>query len=221
MIVVNVRYFGAVREVCNLDQEKVEIETDLDVDGLVDHLQQQHPSLRDFRKRVMMAVNESIAATSTVLKDGDTVAFIPQVAGGSDPYCRLTDQPLSVDEVLAAVSGPGQGGIVIFIGTVRNHNDGHDVTKLFYEAYPEMVYKTLHDIIARCENTADGVRVGVAHRTGELQIGDAAVIIGASAAHRAQAFDAARLCIESLKQEVPIWKKEYALDGVEWIGTRP
>lgn len=221
MITVNVRYFGAVREACSIAQEKIEIETDMDVAGLVDQLLQQHPSLGDFRKRVMMAVNESIAPTSAILKDGDTVAFIPQVAGGSDPYCRLTDQPLSVDEMLAAISGPGQGGIVVFIGTVRDHNDGHDVTKLFYEAYPEMVYKTLNDIIKRCESSAESVRVGVAHRTGELQIGDAAVIIGASAAHRAEAFDAARMCIELLKEEVPIWKKEYAPGGVEWIGTRP
>lgn len=132
------------------------------------------------------------------------------VAEGAYPYCRLTDQPLSVDEVLAAVSGPEQGGIVIFVGNVRDHNAGHDVTRLFYEAYPPMVIRTLMSIIGRCEDKAEGVRVAVAHRTGELQIGDAAVVIGASAPHRAEAFDAARMCIELLKQEVPIWKKNSA-----------
>lgn len=93
------------------------------------------------------------------------------VAEGAYPYCRLTDQPLSVDEVLAAVSGPEQGGIVIFVGNVRDHNAGHDVTRLFYEAYPPMVIRTLMSIIGRCEDKAEGVRVAVAHRTGELQIG--------------------------------------------------
>ncbi|KAN84516.1 MoaD-MoaE fusion protein MoaX, partial [Mycobacterium tuberculosis 1010SM] len=95
------------------------------------------------------------------------------------------------------------------------------VTKLYYEAYPAMVHRTLMDIIEECERQADGVRVAVAHRTGELRIGDAAVVIGASAPHRAAAFDAARMCIERLKQDVPIWKKEFALDGVEWVANRP
>lgn len=121
----------------------------------------------------------------------------------------------------AAVSGPEQGGIVIFVGNVRDHNAGHDVTRLFYEAYPPMVIRTLMSIIGRCEDKAEGVRVAVAHRTGELQIGDAAVVIGASAPHRAEAFDAARMCIELLKQEVPIWKKEFSSTGAEWVGDRP
>ncbi|KAN86717.1 MoaD-MoaE fusion protein MoaX [Mycobacterium tuberculosis variant bovis B2 7505] len=104
---------------------------------------------------------------------------------------------------------------------MRNNNNGHEVTKLYYEAYPAMVHRTLMDIIEECERQADGVRVAVAHRTGELRIGDAAVVIGASAPHRAAAFDAARMCIERLKQDVPIWKKEFALDGVEWVANRP
>lgn len=79
------------------------------------------------------------------------------VAEGAYPYCRLTDQPLSVDEVLAAVSGPEQGGIVIFVGNVRDHNAGHDVTRLFYEAYPPMVIRTLMSIIGRCEDKAEGL----------------------------------------------------------------
>ncbi|CNU05485.1 molybdenum cofactor biosynthesis protein E [Mycobacterium tuberculosis] len=107
------------------------------------------------------------------------------------------------------------------MGNVRDHNAGHDVTRLFYEAYPPMVIRTLMSIIGRCEDKAEGVRVAVAHRTGELQIGDAAVVIGASAPHRAEAFDAARMCIELLKQEVPIWKKEFSSTGAEWVGDRP
>lgn len=210
MITVNVLYFGAVREACKVAHEKISLESGTTVDGLVDQLQIDYPPLADFRKRVRMAVNESIAPASTILDDGDTVAFIPQVAGGSDVYCRLTDEPLSVDEVLNAISGPSQGGAVIFVGTVRNNNNGHEVTKLYYEAYPAMVHRTLMDIIEECERQADGVRVAVAHRTGELRIGDAAVVIGASAPHRAAAFDAARMCIERLKQDVPIWKKEFA-----------
>lgn len=93
MITVNVLYFGAVREACKVAHEKISLESGTTVDGLVDQLQIDYPPLADFRKRVRMAVNESIAPASTILDDGDTVAFIPQVAGGSDVYCRLTDEP--------------------------------------------------------------------------------------------------------------------------------
>lgn len=221
-ISVKVLYFGLIRECCdNTREDKVDVPEGATVDELVTSLVGSYPSLERYRKRVQMAVNEDIAPTSTVLADGDTVAFIPQVAGGSDPYCRLTDQPLSVDELLAAVSAPGQGAVVAFIGNVRDHNQGHEVTHLHYEAYPAMVYRTLESIIQRCQAISEGVQVAVAHRTGDLEIGDAAVIITASAPHRGEAFEAARMCIELLKEETPIWKKEFSPDGSEWIGTRP
>lgn len=221
-ISVRVFYFGLIREACgNTREDRIEAPGDSTVDDLVTTLVDRYPSLTKYRKRVRMAVNECIVDTSTVLADGDTVAFIPQVAGGSEPYCRLTDQALSVDELLAAVSAPSQGGVVVFMGNVRDHNQGRDVTHLQYEAYPAMAYRTLESIIQRCQATAEGVQVGIAHRTGDLQIGDTAVIIAASAPHRAAAFDAARTCIELLKEETPIWKKEFSPDGAEWIGTRP
>jgi molybdopterin synthase catalytic subunit len=128
---------------------------------------------------------------------------------------------LDVNELLAAVAGPTQGGIVIFIGTVRNHNEGRDVVRLEYDAYPEMVIKSLRGIVEQCRAGLDGVRVAVAHRHGALEVGDAAVIVAASAPHRAEAFSAARDCIELLKQETPIWKKEITPDGVDWIGMGP
>ncbi|CAM4306130.1 Molybdopterin synthase catalytic subunit 1 [Mycobacterium basiliense] len=219
---VRVLYFGLIRECCdNVREDKVEVPVGATVDDLVAGLVDRYPALDRYRNRVQMAVNESIVRCSTVLADGDTVAFIPQVAGGSDRYCRLTDQPLSVDELLAAVTAPGQGGVVVFIGNVRDHNQGHSVTHLHYEAYPAMVYRTLESIIERCEAIGEGVQVAVAHRTGDLQIGDSAVIIAAAAPHRAEAFQAARMCIEYLKEETPIWKKEFSPDGAEWIGTRP
>ena len=92
------------------------------------------------------------------------------------------------------------------------------MTCLEYEAYPSMAVKVLADVIRRCEAIAPGVRVGIAHRTGRLQIGETAVVLAAAAPHRAEAFEAARACIELLKEEVPIWKKEISGDGAEWIG---
>ncbi|MFD1537572.1 molybdenum cofactor biosynthesis protein MoaE [Nonomuraea guangzhouensis] len=135
------------------------------------------------------------------------------------PYCLLTEAPLSLDEVMGAVTWPGQGGTVVFVGYVRDNNEGRSVTRLEYEAYGTMAQNSLVDIVARCEGTAENVRVAVAHRTGSLQVGEVVVIIAASAPHRGEAFHAARLCAELLKAETPIWKKEIGPDGEEWIGA--
>ena len=137
------------------------------------------------------------------------------------PYCRLTDEPLDLNEVIAAVTGRGQGGIVTFTGVVRDHNQGKEVVRLHYEAYRPMVLRTLSDIISRIEGAVPGARVAIVHREGTLAVGDVAVVIAASAPHRAEAFDACRQAIELLKQEVPIWKKEVSPTGEEWIGMRP
>ena len=219
---IRVLYFGALRErFVGTREEEVTVADGATLDHLVDRLCRTHPGLARVRGCVKVAVNEEFSSPGRPLADGDVVAMIPPVAGGAEPYCRLTDQPLSVDEVLAAVTGPSQGGTVVFIGTVRDHNRGRQVTRLEYEAYPSMVLKTLADIVHRCQSIATGVRVAVAHRTGSLGIGDAAVVVAASAPHRAEAFKAARMCIELLKEEVPIWKKEFSPDGAEWIGMGP
>lgn len=214
--------FGALRErLAGVREEKVTVDDGTTAEGLVDHLCESYPGLAQHRDHVRVAVNEDFAASNRVLADGDVVALIPPVAGGSQTYCRLSGEPLSVDEVLNAVRGPGHGGMVVFIGTVRDHNQGRSVTRLEYEAYPSMAVKVLADIIRRCEAIAPGVRVGIAHRTGRLEVGETAVILAAAAPHRAEAFEAARACIELLKEEVPIWKKEISLDGAEWIGMGP
>ncbi|MEV6712891.1 molybdenum cofactor biosynthesis protein MoaE [Lentzea sp. NPDC051208] len=221
-IEIQVLYFGALREkFTGTRQETVGATNGTTVGDFMDQLCGKYAGLDAVRHIVKIAVNEEMASPSQRLSDGDVVAMIPPVAGGSDPYCRLTEQPLDLNEALAAVAGPGQGGVVVFLGLVRDTNDGRSVTELEYEAYPSMVIRTFLEIIKRCEAIADGVRVGIAHRTGSLQIGEAAVIIAASAPHRAEAFEAARTCIDLLKQETPIWKKEFSPDGHEWIGMRP
>lgn len=220
---VKVLYFGVLREqFVGAREERYTLEPGATVDDLMQRISARHerfgPAVRD---RIKVAVDEEFAGPWQALSPGAVVALIPPIAGGSDRYCVLTDEPLRVDPVLDAVSGPGQGGVVVFIGTVRDENDGHDVTRLHYEAYPSMVLRQLNSIIDRCEQAAVGVRVAVAHRTGTLGIGDAAVVLAASAPHRDEAFTAARSCIELLKQEVPIWKKEFSTDGAEWVGMRP
>jgi molybdopterin synthase catalytic subunit len=140
------------------------------------------------------------------------------------PYCRLSSEPIVLQEVIDAVLGAdatGQGALTTFTGIVRDNNLGKQVTRLEYEAYPSMVLRVLARIIEDIERELPGARVAIVHRDGVLQVGDVAVVIAASAPHRDAAFEACREAIERLKADVPIWKKEVSPDGEEWLGMRP
>jgi molybdopterin synthase catalytic subunit len=134
---------------------------------------------------------------------------------------ELRDSELRVDEALTAVSHEGAGGIDIFIGKVRATNDGHAVATLVYSAYASMAIAEMTRIGIEIESELPGVRVAVLHRTGELHVGDIAVICAASAAHRGEAFTACRALIDRIKERTPIWKKEIGPDKEEWVGFRP
>ena len=142
----------------------------------------------------------------------------------SSPYTgamiRLTDEPIRVDDLLRAASDPGAGAIVLFVGTTRDHNDGRTVERLEYEAYPGMAENELERIAAAVGDRWPVARVAIVHRTGVVPIGEASVAIAASAAHRGDAFDAARFAIDRLKEVVPIWKKEFFEGGAVWIGDQ-
>lgn len=130
----------------------------------------------------------------------------------------VRSEPLSVDEAIRAVSAPGAGGISVFIGTVRDANDGRAVSRLDYEAYPSMAEREMATIAREIELELPGVRLAVLHRVGELLVGDIAVVCAASAPHRGEAFKACRLLIDRIKERVPIWKREHGPDGPYWVG---
>jgi molybdopterin synthase catalytic subunit len=131
---------------------------------------------------------------------------------------ELREGPLSLDECFAAVQRPDAGGVVLFVGTVRNQNQGQDVTRLEYQAYPSMAQKELGDIAGEIERERPGTTLACLHRTGTLAVGDIAVICAASAPHRGEAFAACRELIDRLKARVPIWKREHGESGPYWIG---
>ena len=133
----------------------------------------------------------------------------------------LTDQPLSLDRCLAAVRGPGMGGIVTFTGMVRLHSHGATIDHLEYEAYAPMAVKEMARLVDEIEAEVAGAALAVEHRVGRLGIGDVAVVIAAAAPHRAEAFTACRAMIDRLKDRVPIWKKEVGTEGEEWVGLGP
>lgn len=130
----------------------------------------------------------------------------------------VTAGPLSVDSALAAVADPGAGGTCVFVGTVRDRSDQGEVTGLTYESWDELAVRRLTEIGEELHRTWPLRRVAVLHRTGDLAIGEASVVVAVSAAHRAEAFEACRQAIERLKQDVPIWKKEGLRSGeAHWV----
>ncbi len=134
-----------------------------------------------------------------------------------EPFIQITREPLDRDALIAAVTDPGVGGIVVFEGVVRDNARGKQVLYLEYDVYPEMAIQQIRDIIAEAEKRWFIDSVAVAHRIGRLEIGEASVMIVVASPHRAEAFEACRYIIDTLKTTVPIWKKEVATNGEEWV----
>lgn len=133
-------------------------------------------------------------------------------------FVRIVSDPLSVDEALAWVADDGAGGTCLFVGTVRDHSKAGDVTGLRYEAWDELADKRLHEIAAELFDKWALRKVAILHRTGDLIVGEASVVIACSAPHRGDAFEACRQGIERLKEDVPIWKKEALASGdAHWV----
>lgn len=135
-------------------------------------------------------------------------------------HAEIRDDAIDIGSVVARVARPGAGGIDVFVGCVRDENDGRAVVLLEYEAYLPMALAEMNRIGDEIERaTPDGsVRVAAAHRVGALRVGDLAVVCAASAPHRAEAFAACRALIDEIKHRVPIWKREHGREGAYWVG---
>ncbi len=178
-----------------------------------------HPPLAPVLARSRIAVDQEFAADDAPLRDGAEVAVVPPVSGGAGLF-RVVDRPLVLAEVVDAVAAHGRGGVVTFTGTVRDETRGRRVLRLEYEAYVPMAERKLAEIGAEVGRT-HGAEVAIVHRVGVLAPGDAAVVIACAAPHRTPAFRACEACIERLKKDVPIWKREVYEDGSEWVGLGP
>ncbi len=217
---VVVRLFGAVREEVGAKEIAAELPEGATVADLRDRLAADHPVFDRFGDRLAVAVNLEIGAGDTALREGDEVGFLPPVSGGS-ARCALSDRPLDVGATVARVAGPGMGGIVTFVGAVRDEARGRSIRHLEYEAYPEMAEREMERIADEAARRWPGARVAIAHRAGHLEVGELAVVVAAAAPHRAEAFAACRFAIDTLKETVPIWKKEVATDGAYWVDDHP
>lgn len=219
---ITVLYFAVLKERLGRSEEPLSVPDGNRVKDAIDMLCTKYWDVAQLRGKFRIAINEEfIDDESIYLKDGDTMALVPPVAGGSDRYVKIMDSQLSLDRVVHAVTSAGMGGIVTFTGVVRRHSRGTTVEKLEYSAYDSMAVREMTKLCDELEQEIPGCKVAVEHRVGNLEVGDLAVVIAAAAPHRAEAFTACRAMIDRLKDRVPIWKKEFGEDGAEWIGLGP
>ncbi len=164
---------------------------------------------------LLYAVNKEYAPRERELAEGDEVAVIPPVSGGS---FRLSAEPLSLDAVVDEVRSDRAGAIATFVGTTRVESRGRVVEHLDYEAYEGMAENVMAEIAASLKQRYDLCEIAIHHRTGRVEIGCASVVIAVSAPHRQDALAACKDAIDTLKEQVPLWKKEVYEGGEEWIG---
>lgn len=223
---ITVRCFASVRELFGQDVLEREVPAGTTLEGLKNLLAEEAPDL--LRLPLAQAVNLQYAKPERELQDGDEVAFIPPISGGDheQPDCRFTlvDGPLDPRGLEDEARTDHDGAIVTFLGVTRDHNEGQAVKGLSYECYAEMATKVMDGLMADIAQKHDCGRIRVAHRLGEVPIGEASVIVVIASAHRGPAFEACRELMDRLKAEVPIFKREF-LEGPDgetrWVGDLP
>jgi len=207
---VVVRLFAGLRERAGTGERRIELGDGACVADVWAPLE-----LGERPPGLLYAVNREYAAQDALLSPGDEVALIPPVSGGA---FRLTDEPIDVAAVIREVSDPRAGGIATFIGTTRIESRGRTVHYLDYEAYSGMAEQVMAEIAEELKRQHDLCEVAITHRVGRVEIGGLSVVIAVSAPHRADALAACKEAIDTLKETVPLWKKEVYEGGEEWIG---
>lgn len=222
-IPVEVLVFAILREKLGLNRLELNVLPNTTVGQLVDSLFSQYPAISDFRPYVRIALNEAFVDDGSmhqVIQMGDVIALIPPVSGGSSRPL-LTSEPIAAARLVSEVYTEDCGAVVTFEGRVRNHTGEHQVVSLDYEAYGAMAERKLGELLMEVEATHPETRVVVQHRLGELALGEVAVAIAVASPHRKASFSACALLIDRLKEDVPIFKKEYREGGDVWVGLGP
>jgi MoaE-MoaD fusion protein len=207
---VTVRLFAGLRERAGFGERALELDDGADLGDVWPAL-----GLGEEPGGLLYAVNREYAPAETALADGDEVALIPPVSGGA---FQLTDEPLDLGAVVAEVAHERAGAIATFLGTTRIESRGRAVRHLDYEAYEGMAEQVMEQIAAELRDRYDLCAVAIHHRTGRVGIGETSVAIAVSAPHRQDALAACKDAIDTLKERVPLWKKEVYEGGEEWIG---
>jgi MoaE-MoaD fusion protein len=206
--------FASAGDALGATETELEVPDGSRISDLRARLDRDHPAMIPLWPRLAIAMDGRIVPPDTPLEDGVEVALLPPVSGGTnEPLAELTDGPIDVQKVTAAVSGPGRGAVVTFLGTVRDCHGGRPVTRLTYSAYRPMALAGLRQIVDELEAAHEDLRAAIVHRLGEVAVGEPSVVIAIGSPHRAAAYDASRTALERLKAEIPIWKREHYADG--------
>jgi MoaE-MoaD fusion protein len=207
---VTVRLFAGLREQAGTGARELELPPGSRVGDVWAPL-----GLGEEPEGLLYAVNKGYASGDRRLADGDEVALIPPVSGGD---FRLTFDPIDLGAVVAEVAHERAGAIATFLGTTRVESRGRTVVHLEYEAYEGMAEQVMAEIAEALASRYDLCKIAITHRVGRVGIGEASVAIAVSAPHREHALAACKEAIDTLKVDVPLWKKETYEDGEEWIG---
>jgi molybdopterin synthase catalytic subunit len=219
---VRVLFFGVLKDLLSSGGEALTVPEGTTVSQLLERLRARggHPVW----SALAVAVNQEYASGTAVLSEGDEVALLPPVSGGTehaDPVIALTREPIDRDALVRRLQQPGDGAIVVFDGVVRDNTRGRRTLFLDYEAYEEMALAQMDKLAREAADRFAVDRVGVVHRLGRLEIGESSIVIVVTSAHRAAAFEACRWLIDTLKRTVPVWKKEHFADGAVWTDGEP
>ena len=231
---IAVRTFAAYRQAIGQGAFTLDLPVGTTPGQVWSTLAEQYPDLRRFPPPARFAVNDEFVGPEHALAEQDEVALIPPVSGGDDGAggtgaeagsitaeirVGLAREPIDAAALVASVGDRRAGAVVLFCGTVREHSRDRHVQFLEYEAYEALAEREMRRIAEEAARRWPVLRLAAVHRLGHLEVGETSIAIAVSAPHRADAFAAARFVIDTLKQNVPIWKKEVWGDGEEWIGS--
>jgi molybdopterin synthase catalytic subunit/molybdopterin converting factor small subunit len=220
---VRVLFFGMLKDIAGGGEQRLTLAEGARLADALARCEQQWPKLGDYLAATAIAINQEFAPVESRLKDGDEIALLPPVSGGAPradeslaPFVRLQRERIVPHDVVPRLERPEDGAVVIFDGMVRNHSRGRETKYLEYEAYEPMALKQLQQLAAEARQKFAIRNVAIVHRLGRLELGESSVLVVVFSAHRAAAFEACRWLIDTLKQTVPIWKKEFFADGAVW-----
>ncbi len=218
---VRVLIFGMLRDLFAERDWELELPEGARASAVLEHLRAQQPG--KLWDAVAIAVNGRYAKPGATLHDGDEVALLPPVSGGSagGERASLVRAPIDREATVRSCAAGEDGAVVIFDGVVRNNTRGRQTLFLDYQGYEAMAVDQMRGLLAEAKERFAVREAAVVHRLGRLEIGESSVLIVVAAAHRAAAFDACRWIIDTLKTTVPIWKKEHFVDGAVWADGEP
>ena len=214
---IRVRLWGGLSDAGGFTEDVLDLPDGSTAADLVTALETRAPALARYRSVTRVAINAEIVPADSHLAGGDEVSLLPPVAGGQDDLIQIRSGPLQPDEAISFVTTPASGGIGVFVGVVRNTNEGNRVAEIDYTAFEEMALKEMLAVVEEVRTRWPLHRVAVAHSTGRLRVGDASVVVAVSAEHRVEALEACRAIIDGVKERAPIWKQEFGPGGTRWV----